>query len=504
MRRINDIIALLLIVFASVFQGCDKEEDTLAKAVLVSAGTLEFKATGAAEKIITVYADADWVSEAPDWITIHPSTGSGMMDVTVSVTDNIREGALDNIRKGTVVFKGGTLASRAELIVSQDGDKYRELKDYTLSELSALADETIVSVPNVTVMAITTTGFVVTDEQNKVNVLMIGHSAEPVALGDKITIKGSKLTTSESLVSVAFDLLTIQSMSSEVTYPEPMDITDKVDTYTSTSRDFISVRGLLNGTNVEIEGADYAVAIVEAPEELGLASLNGHMVTVSGYFAGVAAPVVKLMAATVKDQGVAEVIYFSDDFEWLQPWSEKSGAGQTVENDGTGSAPQIYTAKNEQGQSAAEALLEHGYGLEQIPGNAIYLQENYLKFGKTDFQAGLTLPAIANIPVGTKLVLSFDWAPMVGGSRKFDPVKLIVSIVNGDQIIELSPIEHRFVDQVDKLEWLHADVSIEGVSITKDTRISIKSDAWGENKTSSGSSVYRRWFIDNIKLVTNP
>jgi hypothetical protein len=37
-------------------------------------------------------------------------------------------------------------------------------------------------------------------------------------------------------------------------------------------------------------------------------------------------------------------------------------------------------------------------------------------------------------------------------------------------------------------------------SITKDTRITIKSDAWGETAATSGSSVYRRWFIDNIKL----
>ncbi|MCI1647819.1 MAG: hypothetical protein LKI29_05740, partial [Bacteroides sp.] len=115
--------------------------------------------------------------------------------------------------------------------------------------------------------------------------------------------------------------------------------------------------------------------------------------------------------------------------------------------------------------------------------------------------AGITLPALQNIPANTKLKLSFDWAPMVGGSRKFDPVKLIVSVTNGDQVVELDPIGHSFVDTVDKLEWLHADVMIDGVTITKDTRISIKSDGWGETKSTTGSSVYRRWFLDNIKLT---
>ena len=75
-------------------------------------------------------------------------------------------------------------------------------------------------------------------------------------------------------------------------------------------------------------------------------------------------------------------------------------------------------------------------------------------------------------------MLSFDWAPMVGGTRKFDPVQLIITVTNGSETVELDPIGHNFVNEVDKLEWLHADVVLEGVSITKDTRITIKSDAW--------------------------
>ena len=90
---------------------------------------------------------------------------------------------------------------------------------------------------------------------------------------------------------------------------------------------------------------------------------------------------------------------------------------------------------------------------------------------------------------------------MVGGTRKFDPVNIIVSITNGSDVTELEPIGHSFVDTVDKLEWLHAEIFIEGIEITKDTRISIKSDGWGDNKDTTGSSVYKRWFIDNIKLV---
>jgi len=203
---------------------------------------------------------------------------------------------------------------------------------------------------------------------------------------------------------------------------------------------------------------------------------------------------------------VVEVIYFSEDFEWLLPWAENSGAGQTVENDGSGTAPQIYSAKNDEGQTAAEALLAHGYGLEESRGASIYLQKCYLKFGKADYQAGLTLPAVDGIPSGEKVMLSFDWAPMVGGTRKFDPVQLIITVTNGSETVGLDPIGHNFVNEVDKLEWLHADVVLEGVSITKDTRITIKSDAWGETAGCFGQQclsplVYRQYQTEPRQLT---
>lgn len=87
-----------------------------------------------------------------------------------------------------------------------------------------------------------------------------------------------------------------------------------------------------------------------------------------------------------------------------------------------------------------------------------------------------------------------------GRYEKVRPGTADHTVTNGSETVGLDPIGHNFVNEVDKLEWLHADVVLEGVSITKDTRITIKSDAWCETAATSGSSVYRRWFIDNIKL----
>ncbi len=495
MKRIHSIIATLLLVSAVLIEGCSDEESTLSRAVLASAGTLNFTATGASEKVITVYADADWITEVPEWVTVTPDSGTGTMDVTVSVTENMRGGAVDNPRKAAVVFKGGTLASRAEVVISQDGDKYRDCKEYTLAELAALANETVVIVPQVIVTAVTTKGFIVSD--GTVNIFMQSSSA--VSVGNKVSVKGTKLSDTHSLPYVACDEATINATGGTVTYPAPTDITGQVDTYTSASRTFITVSGILNGTNVTVEGADYAVAVTDAPESLGMAPLNGHKVKVTGYFAGMAAPVVKINAAAVEDLGIVEIIYFAEDFEWLDPWAIAGGAGKTVEADNlSATAPQLPTPKVE-GVSALTALLEKGYEFLRVTptstnaSECIYLQQNYLKFGKTGYQAGIVLPKLEEaVPSGATAVLSFVWCPMRQGSGVIDPVNLIVIVTNGSNETTFD-VPAAGWESGHRLEWIPAEVQLDGVTINKDTRITIRQTNWQ-------LSTANRWFLDNIKL----
>lgn len=313
MKYINYILLSLLFTLS---WGCSKDEGTsLSKAVLASASSLSFDAKEADSKIITVYADADWVSECPDWVTVSPAQGNGTMDVTISVTDNMRDGATDNPRKATLVFKGATLASRTDVIVMQAGDKYRDCQEYQLSELNSLADETVVSIKNVLVSAITDEGFMATDTEHGSNMYMQGNAT--VQIGDKVSVKGSKATDMQSLAYVAVDEVQTVSTRNAVTYPEAEDITKTIDKYNSTDRTYISVSGVLDGNKINISGASYAASISDATGKLNISELNGHNVTAKGYFAGVAAPVVKLMATEIEDKGAVETVYFFDDFEWV-------------------------------------------------------------------------------------------------------------------------------------------------------------------------------------------
>lgn len=99
--------ASLLAASAGTLWSCDDDDDKrLSDAVLASVSSLTFEAQDTSEKIITVYADADWVTEIPDWVTVTPTEGTGVMDVTVSVSENMRDGAMDQSPQGETRFQG--------------------------------------------------------------------------------------------------------------------------------------------------------------------------------------------------------------------------------------------------------------------------------------------------------------------------------------------------------------------------------------------------------------
>ena len=100
--------ASLLAASAGTLWSCDDDDDKrLSDAVLASVSSLTFEAQDTSEKIITVYADADWVTEIPDWVTVTPTEGTGVMDVTVSVSENMRDGAMDNPAKRNSFSRDG-------------------------------------------------------------------------------------------------------------------------------------------------------------------------------------------------------------------------------------------------------------------------------------------------------------------------------------------------------------------------------------------------------------
>ena len=147
---------------------------------MTSVSGMQFAAQNAEPQTITVYADAEWTVEAPEWVTVDKTEGNRTMDVTISVADNMRDGALDNPKKDTIIFRGYNLLAHAYVIVSQDGDKYRGVVPSTIADVLKMKDEDVVVLDDVAVVAVSSNGFVVNDGNESVFVL----SSETVTVGD--------------------------------------------------------------------------------------------------------------------------------------------------------------------------------------------------------------------------------------------------------------------------------------------------------------------------------
>lgn len=212
-------------------------------------------------------------------------------------------------------------------------------------------------------------------------------------------------------------------------------------------------------------------------------------------------------SAIVLSASAQDGVFYSEDFEWLSPWSayvngEGLGVGNTVgDNDLNVYCPFIDTPKVD-GVSAKQAMEAKGMQFlfaqegkdDSAAGKSCYLQKNYLKFGKGNYQSGIVLPSV-DVPAGVEVAVKFDWCPMRQGDGKMDPTKVIVIVDNGDDQVIFDVPEHG-METGAALAWIPVTVKLENVTVSKDTKISIRPEAaqWSVKGQ-------HRWFIDNIQVV---
>lgn len=473
------ISALATVAGVLAFTGCQPEESPLSRAILTSVSGMEFAAQNAEPQTITVYADADWTVEAPDWVTLDVTSGSRTMDVTVSVADNMRDGAIDNPKKDTIVFRGYNLLSNAYVIVSQAGDKFRDVPAVKVSDVLGMKDEAVVIFDDVQVAAVSTKGFVVTDGTADVFVV----SNEAVAVGDKVDVWGSKGTINGIAAVAVCDKVEVTG-NAAVTYPATTDITASIDTYAPTKMEFVEIAGSLDGSNVLVEGAVKVGVILDPTDAFDLAALNGHNVVVKGYSAGATASLVNIIAVEIVDLGVNEIIYFTDNFDWVSDLAIAAGAGDSMGTNGDDNAKNAYTAID----GFADALAAQGYEDLFPSSKTIYLQTNYLKFSKGKNTNGIRFPQITYGGT-TNVVLTFDWGVHVGSGGQ-DEVELVIEI-EGNGVADKTSFTHT----AGEWEWQTETVTISGID--DNSRIVLKPSTF----TGVVDAGYYRWYLDNIKVI---
>ncbi|MBR4133410.1 MAG: hypothetical protein IKU04_02680 [Bacteroidales bacterium] len=206
---------------------------------------------------------------------------------------------------------------------------------------------------------------------------------------------------------------------------------------------------------------------------------------------------------------------FADDFEWMASYSAATNAPDDVTNDTVGSSPNIFT-KTELANLLTE-LQTRGYGYvwgwkdqpwsDGTPDNGnkqtLYLNKNYLKFGKTSYSSGLILPALSALTEAKDVTLTFDWCWCKTGSNNPDLMTLTVT-VSGGGTIEATGTETsgeiesgQSKENPTKLEWQHASVKIKGATST--TRITIRPTN-NDPDVSNSARHQNRWYLDNIAV----
>ena len=480
MRFIKNLYRSALVAVAGVLAlaSCQPEESPLARAIMTSVSGLQFAATGAEPQTITVYSDAEWTVDAPEWVSVDVINGNRNMEVTVTVGDNLRDGALDNPKKDTIVFKGYNLLAQAYVIVTQDGDKYRGVVPATISEVLSMKDEEVVVLDDVAVVALSSDGFVVNDGNESVFV----SCTEPVTVGDCVDVWGSKGTMNGvPAVTICDDLKIERNFA--VVYPLVNDITATIDTYAPSKLEYVELAGSLDGVNVLVEGATKVGALL-AHSSVDLAALNGHNLIVRGFSFGATASLVNIIPVEIEDLGVNEIIYFTDNFDWVADLASSCGAGDSMGVNGDDSAKNAYTAV----EGFADLLASQGYEDLFPSSKTIYLQTNYLKFSKGSNVNGIRFPAVSYGGT-TNVVLTFDWGVHVGSGGQ-DATELQIEI-EGNGTVDVETFTHT----AGEWEWQTETVTISGID--DNSRIVLKPTTF-VGEVSSG---YYRWYLDNIKIV---
>lgn len=214
---------------------------------------------------------------------------------------------------------------------------------------------------------------------------------------------------------------------------------------------------------------------------------------------------------------------FTEDFEWLEEASVAAAAGQTVEkNDPNQTAPNIYStaalapvqqALADKGYKFINSTSLEGKGadpnvwvpIETKNFNVVYLQRNYLKFGKTSYNAGIILPALAALPSATDVVIEFNWCWMVTGTPKADLMTLQVQAdgagtfeTSGAAVSDELTSTQNTTDGEANLAWQKVSLVLKGA--TAQTVLTIRPT--NANPKISNERDQNRWFIDNIVIKT--
>ncbi len=483
--------------------------------VTVSDEVVTFEGTPTGPASITINSDKDWTitkGQNSDWFSIDVTQGAAGSDTKVAVT--CEPSTISTLRRSTFVIASADTRKTIHVVqsaVGQELDPFISIKGGNSVDISGQGGEFAVTIQ------------ANTDYETKIDADWIQLAPSTVAmvewttlkftakanLGDARTgivrfVKGNietVLTVKQDKFEPSIKVTTTDNAVPSEGKSVPVHIVSNVDFTASAAGMTLPVSSAKAGTydlNIPVP------ANTGAPRKLSVTFENAqynYKTTFEIYQAGGS-------------------VVFSDDFSWVAPmvsaWNDANSGkkvGDTVGSSGKDTeAPNVYSNATIK-SSFASAFKAQGYEDLQPSEQVIYLQDQYLKLGKTGkHNNAIRLPAATALTSPSDVFVEFDHATMCQSAGTLDDAKVVVVIEgdgefeNGTKCSDILPV----IQEKGTYRWTHSGTLVKGMTsktrlVVVMYRVVMSKDSNGvykfNNKYNFNVSGAGRIFLDNIKIT---
>lgn len=477
---------------------------------------ITFEGTPEAPYTFKVSSDVDFkVSASANWL--HIENGSGLAGETKTVSVTCDPSELSVLRKGEITIKSGVTSRKIQVVQSAAGqelDPFISIKEgnsvevlgqgaeFAVTVQANTSFETKIDADWIQLLPSTTAKVEWTPLKFKAAANLTGVDRTGTVRFVKGDIE-SVLTVKQDKFEPSIKVTTTDNAVPSEGKSLPVHIVSNVDFTASAAGMTLPVSSAKAGTY------DLSIPVpanTGAPRKLSVTFENAeydYKTTFDIYQAGAS-------------------VVFSDDFSWVAPmvsaWNDansgkKKKIGDTVGSSGKDAeAPNVYSDASIKASFAA-AFKAQGYEDLNPSEKLIYLQDQYLKLGRTKgFNNALRLPKVNALTSPSDVFVEFDHATMCQGDGTCDDAKIVVVIEgdgefeNGTKCSDILPV----IQEKGTYRWTHSGTLVKGM--TSETRLVVVMYRVVMSKDSEG--VYKfndkynfkvsgagRIFLDNIKIT---
>ena len=290
MKKLTFALVSAFVLFA--FASCNKENDLVSAAkISVDPTTLTFGVSGGATPVYLT-ANRDWTaSVSGTGVTVSPESGSASNDPqTITINAEKNDG---KTRTAVVTFScGNNLEATVNVTVTG-------ALGMAIEDIYKTTAGTVVETSGL-VVGVSTRSFIISDETGYLMVYRGDDATEAGAkIGDEVTVEGPVALYGELIQIDEPTSCEVTASGQPVSYPETPTVidADNISTFDITEVSYIQMSGIYASSpdskdpntihhNITIPGTSVEGSIAYPVADLGLDEMEGHEITVTGFFAG--------------------------------------------------------------------------------------------------------------------------------------------------------------------------------------------------------------------------